>query len=458
MPEIIVKLGDNIVHKYVFDKEIMNIGRGRDNDIVIENLSVSRNHARIRREGDRYILTDLNSANGTYVNGVRVTRVEVVDEDVITVGKHKLLFQDKKETAEEAIGEAYAADRTMMVEQMRMAMLAVTKGKQAGQTFQLTKYETYIGRSSENDVRLHDWFVSKKHALITRHGAAFKIQDLGSWRGTLVNGRTVRECELAEGDEIQLGTTSLRFTFESEIPEPQAEGRVPQELAYEEEAPAGAVSVSVTEEQEPSAARAASLEAAAEPEPATPGAHREGADEFAPLSEEELAALEAEEKEALGAAQPAPAAPADVFGSLDLAEPPAEEALYAEEEAFAQAFEKPEDSGIVIPAGLEERAGESEEDAAALEGRAASAPEPLPAPPPPAPAPAPAPVAETPATPPPSTPVSVAAASLSPEEVAKEVALWEAALKNPSKVIRRQAARKLKKLTGRDYDWESSPE
>ena len=43
MPELIVKLGDSVVHKYFFDKDILSIGRARDNDVVIENLSVSRN-------------------------------------------------------------------------------------------------------------------------------------------------------------------------------------------------------------------------------------------------------------------------------------------------------------------------------------------------------------------------------------------------------------------------------
>ncbi|MCD6385058.1 FHA domain-containing protein, partial [Candidatus Sumerlaeota bacterium] len=90
MTEIIVKLGDNVVHKYFFDKDILNIGRARDNDIVIENLAVSRNHARIRRVEGKYILTDLNSANGTFVNGVRITKTEIMHNDVITIGKHNL--------------------------------------------------------------------------------------------------------------------------------------------------------------------------------------------------------------------------------------------------------------------------------------------------------------------------------------------------------------------------------
>ena len=42
MPELVLKLGDDVLEKFVFDKDIVSIGRARDNDIVIENLSVSR--------------------------------------------------------------------------------------------------------------------------------------------------------------------------------------------------------------------------------------------------------------------------------------------------------------------------------------------------------------------------------------------------------------------------------
>ena len=125
MAEIIVKLGGNVVQKYIFDKEVISIGRARDNDIVIENLSVSRNHSRIRLKDDRYILTDLNSANGTYVNGVKVTRTELVNNDVITIGKHKLHFVDKPVSDEQVILDAFGADKTMLVEKASTAKLVI---------------------------------------------------------------------------------------------------------------------------------------------------------------------------------------------------------------------------------------------------------------------------------------------------------------------------------------------
>lgn len=231
MAEIIVKLGGNIVQKYIFDKEVVGIGRARDNDIVIENLSVSRNHTRIRLKDDRYILTDLNSANGTYVNGVKITRTELVNNDVITIGKHKLHFVDKPVSDEQVILDAFGADKTMLVEKIPIAKLVILKGKQKEKEFLLNKYETTIGRTTDNDISLHDWFVSKKHASIIRQGNKFFIKDSGSWKGTFVNEKQIRDTALNHNDTIQIGATKFRFLSEESE---EAKGRIPLELPVDE--------------------------------------------------------------------------------------------------------------------------------------------------------------------------------------------------------------------------------
>lgn len=469
MPEIIVKLGENIVHKYVFDKEIMSVGRARDNDIVIENLSVSRNHARIRKEGDRFILTDLNSANGTFVNGVRVTRVEIVNDDIVTVGKHKLHFIDKKQSDEEIIGEAFGAERTMLVDRTQVGQLIVSKGKQKDQEFKIAKYETYIGRASDNDVRLHDWFVSKKHAVIIRQGTNFFIKDLGSWRGTMVNGKNVRDCELKDGDEIQLGTTALNFKLEGEGAVPQITGRVPQEIGYDD-SEANEAAKRPPVDGEAAAAAAAAMEAdlevkdifAKEPElvenlePAGVAARDD--DEFSPLSDAELMELEDQDKQlsdsevvAAGAGQ----APADQHGTGGLAT----EGVESEEAQFAASLRGDEDEMPALVPGLES-ADADRQEALALAGSDGipGAVEFLDSPPNYAAPDAardsyqPLPVREQ------LPERETGSPAASQAEIDREVEMWLRALKNKSRVIRREAARKLKHLTGRDYDWESRPE
>jgi pSer/pThr/pTyr-binding forkhead associated (FHA) protein len=78
------------------EKENSVLGRDGMCDYVIEDDTVSREHARIRKEGDRFILFDLGSGNGTYLNGERIQRSELQDGDVIKVGESLILFKDAK--------------------------------------------------------------------------------------------------------------------------------------------------------------------------------------------------------------------------------------------------------------------------------------------------------------------------------------------------------------------------
>lgn len=73
---------------------VVNIGRdAAQNDLVLDDEAVSAQHARIRLEGRQYVLYDLASTNGTFVNGRRVYRWPLMDGDEITVGMTSLVFK-----------------------------------------------------------------------------------------------------------------------------------------------------------------------------------------------------------------------------------------------------------------------------------------------------------------------------------------------------------------------------
>lgn len=79
--------------------DTVTIGRAIENDVVITSKRISREHARVRREGWRAILEDLGSTNGTFLNDERVlTPVELHDEDRITIGDVTLIFHDPDTT------------------------------------------------------------------------------------------------------------------------------------------------------------------------------------------------------------------------------------------------------------------------------------------------------------------------------------------------------------------------
>ena len=82
-----------LVREYALDRPVLTVGRHQENDIVIDHLGVSGKHARVAVEGQSVVLTDLQSTNGTYVNGRRVTEAELRPNDWISIGKHILTFK-----------------------------------------------------------------------------------------------------------------------------------------------------------------------------------------------------------------------------------------------------------------------------------------------------------------------------------------------------------------------------
>ena len=99
--------------RWTLNRDVVRIGRGADNDIVLNDREVSRNHAEVRLEGDDYILTDLGSTNGTFVNDQRIIRpIRLRDGDRLSMaGQVELVFVDSEATTPVA---GAAAPRTAL--------------------------------------------------------------------------------------------------------------------------------------------------------------------------------------------------------------------------------------------------------------------------------------------------------------------------------------------------------
>jgi pSer/pThr/pTyr-binding forkhead associated (FHA) protein len=89
---LVVKRGPNAGSKFLIDKEITGAGRYPESDIFLDDVTVSRRHAEIRREDGHFFVKDLGSLNGTYVNLQRVEEAELADGDELQIGKFKLTF------------------------------------------------------------------------------------------------------------------------------------------------------------------------------------------------------------------------------------------------------------------------------------------------------------------------------------------------------------------------------
>jgi len=97
MLTIELKFNNAVLKTIETDKEIITIGRNVKNDIQIDNLSVSKQHARIVKHQGNYLIEDMKSTNGTYLNEKKIAKEKLTNNDVITIGKHTLqAILDKK--------------------------------------------------------------------------------------------------------------------------------------------------------------------------------------------------------------------------------------------------------------------------------------------------------------------------------------------------------------------------
>jgi pSer/pThr/pTyr-binding forkhead associated (FHA) protein len=87
-----VKRGANAGSTFLLDKDVTTAGRMPDSDIFLDDVTVSRKHAELRREDNRFFVHDSGSLNGTYVNMQRVDDAELASGDEIQIGKFKLAF------------------------------------------------------------------------------------------------------------------------------------------------------------------------------------------------------------------------------------------------------------------------------------------------------------------------------------------------------------------------------
>ena len=93
MPVLTLKFKNEVIKDYRLEKgQSMTIGRRSDNNMVIENLAVSGNHAKIDSVGDGFVLTDLQSKNGSFVNDDLIASHWLKPGDLITIGKHTIVF------------------------------------------------------------------------------------------------------------------------------------------------------------------------------------------------------------------------------------------------------------------------------------------------------------------------------------------------------------------------------
>lgn len=235
MAIVTLVFGRDILGSFDVSKDKMIIGRADDCEIVIDNLAVSRHHAIIEKQEGVFTINDLDSNNGTFLNGQRVVEPTTLSfGDEIGIGKHVLVFDSHSKRSKAldvaSIGEARpdmdSPDRgTMFVEPEQMdkiqkkvsaarkAHLKV-KGRGDDALISLEKSDVVFGKADDCDVKIKGLFASRRHAILSHLENGFQLTNLAVFSPTRVNGAKIESAFLCDGDDISMGRSN--FTFHSE--------------------------------------------------------------------------------------------------------------------------------------------------------------------------------------------------------------------------------------------------
>ena len=226
MPEITVKYDDKVIERIVTEKKRISIGRGNENDIVLENRGVSRKHAMIEFNDKAAVLIDNESLNGTFVNSRKVSEEVLRDQDVITIGKYSLVYNT--ETTHEGT-EAANFDGTMVLNTKQQKKLLETDrverqivDKYGGSVLlgmenadfaehRLDREVSTIGKAKFVHIRARGFWLSGIQAKIVQESQIFSLVNLGKSGKVKVNGDVTNQCVLKNGDLITVGKTTFKF-------------------------------------------------------------------------------------------------------------------------------------------------------------------------------------------------------------------------------------------------------
>jgi len=226
--------GREVLGTHEIEGDKLIIGRAEDCDITIDNLAVSRHHTIIEKSEGAFRINDLDSNNGTFINGQRITQPTSLNfGDEIGIGKHILVFDShskKPRSAQspssgaEAQPEMDAAGRgTMFVEPEQMekiqekvstarrAHLQIAGASGAGEMIVLEKENVVFGKGQHCDVFVKGFFASRRHAILTRLDTGFQLTNLAILSPARINGSIIDSSLLCDGDEISMAKS--KFTF-----------------------------------------------------------------------------------------------------------------------------------------------------------------------------------------------------------------------------------------------------
>jgi pSer/pThr/pTyr-binding forkhead associated (FHA) protein len=202
-------------------KPSISLGRRTTNDITLDDVRVSRSHARLDIAAGEATIVDLGSSNGTRVNGILVERATLAPGDTIGLGGQQLKFSlddPSEEVGLTVIDTQMQLDQTIAEEVLPVVIndtslpsLVIFDGDRTWSVDLADLDRVAIGRDENCAVFIDDSTVSRQHAEVQHRGEAFLLKDHGSTNGTWMNNQQVDQHILQDGEVFHIGPAQIIF-------------------------------------------------------------------------------------------------------------------------------------------------------------------------------------------------------------------------------------------------------
>jgi len=231
MVELVLTFERRPIKTYNLEKDAILIGRDPTCDVIIDNVGVSRHHARIEKHADVYTLSDLGSGNGTFVHGQRITQYNLNNGDEINIWNYSVFFklpEGQQVKTEQKIPKKIEIDATIAVDRQQLdikqkergsgllAHLVFTDAKGTNQNYALMRTAVFFGKSPKCEFQVGGFFRQYRHAAIIRDEIGFRFINFGNSSKGKVNDLVVDDYRLKNGDTISIG--SRTFVFNEGLP------------------------------------------------------------------------------------------------------------------------------------------------------------------------------------------------------------------------------------------------
>ncbi len=212
---LIIQEGPRAGKRLEIWKDLTTIGRSRDCDIFLEDISVHRKQASIVRTVAGFVLRDDHGKGDSFVNGQSIKEQLLKHGDQLLFGNTKLVFYGNEGTRPFQLASSRGHELHVMKRadpnSSAIANFDLMTIRGTLRSYEVLS-EMTIGRSRECDIFLEDLAVSRLHATIHQlPDGGFEIEDHRSATGTFVNGLRITRYRLLEGDNVQIGSNRLTF-------------------------------------------------------------------------------------------------------------------------------------------------------------------------------------------------------------------------------------------------------